>query len=257
MISVKNVSKEYKLSKKQQKEFGDRYKDINKIKAVDNISFECQTGRIYGLIGPNGAGKTTTLRMIATMLKPTFGTIDVAGFDTVIESQNVRKNIGFMTGQTALYDRLTPNEMVKYIADLNGMDKQQFRTAKEKIFETLQMNDFANRRIGKLSTGMKQKTSIARTIITDAPVFVFDEPTEGLDIMTSRAIIDLIRSAKDDGKTVIFSTHRMGEVKLLCDNIGIIHNGKMYYDGTLGSFENQMTKTSFEDEFVQLVGGTS
>ncbi len=255
MISVKNVSKEYKLSKKHQKEYGKEYRGINKIKAVDNISFECQTGRIYGLIGPNGAGKTTTLRMVATMLKPTSGTIEVFGFDTVKESQKVRQNIGFMTGQTALYDRLTPNEMVKYIADLNGMDKQQFKTAKEKIFESLNMNDFANRRIGKLSSGMKQKTSIARTIITNAPVLVFDEPTEGLDIMTSRTIIDLIRSAKDDGKTVIFSTHRMGEVKLLCDDIGIIHNGKMYFNGKLAEFEKQMTQTSFEDEFVYLVGG--
>ena len=227
------------------------------IKAVDDISFECQTGRIYGLLGPNGAGKTTTLRMIATMLKPTSGNIEVAGFDTVKGSQNVRKNIGFMTGQTALYDRLTPNEMVKYIADLNGMNKQQFNTAKRKIFDSLKMNDFANRRIGKLSTGMKQKTSIARTMITNASILVFDEPTEGLDIITSRAIIDLIRAAKNDGKTVIFSTHRMGEVKLLCDDIGIIHNGKMYFDGTLSKFEKQMTKDSFEDEFVHLVGGKS
>jgi len=257
MISVKNVSKEYKLSKKQQKELGNKYRGVNKIMAVDDISFECQKGWIYGLIGPNGAGKTTTLRMIATMLKPTSGTIAVNGFDTNKESQNVRKNIGFMTGQTALYDRLTPNEMVKYIADLNGMNKQQFNTAKEKIFESLKMNDFANRRIGKLSTGMKQKTSIARTMITDAPVLVFDEPTEGLDIMTSRAIIDLIRAAKNDGKTVIFSTHRIGEVKLLCDDIGIIHNGKMYFDGTLSKFEKQMTKDSFEDEFVHLVRGKS
>jgi sodium transport system ATP-binding protein len=257
MISVKNVSKEYKLSRKQQKEYGKEYRGINKIIAVDNVSFECQSGRIYGLIGPNGAGKTTILRMIATMLKPSSGSIEVCGFGTVKESQKVRKNIGFMTGQTALYDRLTPNEMVKYIADLNGMDKRQFKTAKEKIFDSLKINDFANRRIGKLSTGMKQKTSIARTIITNAPVLVFDEPTEGLDIMTSRAIIDLIRSAKDDRKTVIFSTHRMGEVKLLCDDIGIIHNGKMYFNGTLSAFESQMTKPSFEDEFIHLVGWIS
>ncbi len=257
MINVKNVSKEYSLSKKQQKELGTKYQHEKVMKAVDNISFECKTGRIYGLIGPNGAGKTTTLRMIATMLKPSSGQIEVGGFDTVKEAQKVRKNIGFMTGQTALYDRLTPNEMVKYIADLNGMDKQDFKTAKGKIFDSLKINEFANRRIGKLSTGMKQKTSIARTIITNAPVFVFDEPTEGLDIMTSRAIIDLIRSAKNEGKTVIFSTHRMGEVKLLCDDIGIIHNGRLYFNGTLDSFEQQMTKSSFEDEFVHLVGGAS
>ena len=257
MISLKNVSKEYNLSKKQQKELGDKYKNVNVMKAVNDISFECKKGRIYGLIGPNGAGKTTTLRLIATMLKPTSGSIEVSGFDTVKDAQKVRKNIGFMTGQTALYDRLTPNEMVKYIAELNGMDKKLFNKTKEKIFDSLKIADFANRRIGKLSTGMKQKTSIARTLITDAQVFVFDEPTEGLDIMTSRAIIDLIRSAKNAGKTVIFSTHRMGEVKLLCDDIGIIHNGRMYFNGTLAAFEKQMTKSSFEDEFVHLVGGTA
>lgn len=257
MISIKNISKEYKLSKKQQKKFGSKYQGESKIKAVDDISFECEQGRIYGLIGPNGAGKTTTLRLIATMLKPTSGSITVNGFDTVKNGQKVRQNIGFMTGQTALYDRLTPNEMVKYIADLNGVDPQVFKNNKEKIFNSLKINKFANRRIGKLSTGMKQKTSIARTIITDAPVLVFDEPTTGLDIMTSRAIIELIRNAKSNGKTVILSTHRMDEVKLLCDDIGIIHNGKLFFDGTLESFEKQMTKSSFEDEFIRLVGGAS
>jgi len=252
MIIVKKISKEYKLSKKQRKEFS---KNISTIKAVDNVTFECQPGRIYGLIGPNGAGKTTILRMIATMLKPSYGTIEVAGFNAVTHGEEVRKKIGFMTGQTALYDRLTPIEMVNYIADLNGMNKSQFQSSQEKIFEVLQINEFANRRIGKLSTGMKQKTSIARTIITDAEVLIFDEPTEGLDIMTSRAIIELICNSKKEKKTVIFSTHRMGEVKLLCDDIGLIHNGKLFYNGTLSAFEQQMTKSSFEDEFVYLVGG--
>ncbi|NOZ03910.1 MAG: ATP-binding cassette domain-containing protein, partial [FCB group bacterium] len=150
--------------------------------------------------------------------------------------------------------RLTPNEMVKYIADLYGMDSKWFKERKEKIFDLLGMNEFANRRIARLSTGMKQKTSIARTIIHDSPVMVFDEPTSGLDVMTARAIIDLIRSCRDEGKTVIFSTHRMGEVKLLCDDIAIIHRGKLYFNGTLAEFEAQMTRDSYEDEFIHLVG---
>jgi sodium transport system ATP-binding protein len=159
-----------------------------------------------------------------------------------------------MTGQTALYDRLTPNEMVKYIADLHDMDPDRFEERREKLFTLLGMHEFANRRIGRLSSGMKQKTSIARTIIHDPDVMVFDEPTSGLDVMTSRAIIDLIRSCKDEGKTVLFSTHRMGEVNLLCDDIAIIHKGKLYFNSTLEEFESQMTQPTFEDEFIHLVG---
>ncbi|MCH8952884.1 MAG: ATP-binding cassette domain-containing protein [Proteobacteria bacterium] len=222
--------------------------------AVDGLSFTVGAGEIFGLIGPNGAGKTTTLRMIATMLKPSSGSISVAGYDTRLEPQKVRENIGFMTGQTALYDRLTPTEMVRYMGQLHGMDEASIRQRREEIFELLGISDFADRRIGRLSSGMKQKTSIARTIIHDSDVMVFDEPTEGLDVMTSRAIVDLIRSCRDDGKTVIFSTHRMGEVKLLCDDIAIIHDGRLFYCGSRTEFEAQMTHDSYEDEFIHLVG---
>ena len=182
MIKVENVTKEFPLSRKQRKELGDEYKTTKKICAVDNISFECKPGRIFGLLGPNGAGKTTTLRMIATMLKPSSGSIDVSGYDTVDQGQNVREQIGFMTGQTALYDRLTPTEMVKYIADLYGMKKEDFSKRKDYLFDALDMNSFSDRRISRLSTGMKQKTSIARTMIHDPSVMVFDEPTSGLDV---------------------------------------------------------------------------
>ena len=164
---------------------GDDFKNTTTLRAVDDISFECKPGRIVGLLGPNGAGKTTTLRMIATMLKPTSGSIMVSNYDTVTEGQAVRGEIGFMTGQTALYDRLTPTEMVKYIADLHGMDDKSFQKRKDKIFSMLDMNSFADRRIARLSTGMKQKTSIARTIIHNPAVMIFDEPTSGLDVMTS------------------------------------------------------------------------
>ena len=250
MIQVKNLSKEFKLSKKKRKEMGDEFKNVKIFKAVDNISFECSPGKIFGLIGPNGAGKTTTLRMIATMLKPTEGTISISGYDTVENGQEARKQIGFMTGQTALYDRLTPTEMVKYISDLHGMDAREFEKRKNELFSSLDMHSFADRRIGQLSTGMKQKTSIVRTIIHDPPVLIFDEPTSGLDIMTSRAIMDLIRKCKDDGKTVIFSTHRMGEINQVCDDIAIIFSGKLYCNDPLEKFKNEMTKDKFEDEFI-------
>ena len=250
----KNLIKDFTLNKKQRKEMGDKYKNTKILRAVDDVSFKCQPGRIYGLLGPNGAGKTTTLRMIATMLKPTSGSITVAGYDSVSKGQKVRSQIGFMTGQTALYDRLTPTEMAKYIADLHGMDNKKFNERKKHLFNILDMNSFADRRIGRLSTGMKQKTSIARTIIHDPQVMVFDEPTSGLDVMTSRAIVDLIRSCKEEGKTVIFSTHRMGEVNQLCDDIAIIYKGKLFYNSSLDQFKSEMTKSTFEEEFIYRVG---
>jgi len=254
MIKVKSVTKEFSLSRKQRKELGDQYKKIKKVCAVDNISFECHPGRIFGLLGPNGAGKTTALRMIATMLKPSSGSISVSGYDSVDEGQKVREQIGFMTGQTALYDRLTPTEMVKYIADLYGMDKQNFNKRKKYLFDALDMNSFSDQRISQLSTGMKQKTSIARTMIHDPSVMVFDEPTSGLDVMTSRAIMDLIRDCREEGKTVIFSSHRMGEVNQLCDDISIIYNGKLFFNDTMDKFKSEMTKSTFEEEFIFRVG---
>ena len=254
MIKVENITKEFPLSRKQRKELGDEFKNVKLICAVDNISFECEPGRIFGLLGPNGAGKTTTLRMIATMLKPSSGSISVSGYDSVDEGQKVREQIGFMTGQTALYDRLTPTEMVKYIADLHGMKKEEFIKRKDYLFDALDMNSFADRRISRLSTGMKQKTSIARTMIHNPSVMVFDEPTSGLDVMTSRAIMDLIRDCREESKTVIFSSHRMGEVNQLCDDISIIYKGKLFFNDTLDKFKSEMTKSTFEEEFIYRVG---
>ena len=250
MIEIKSLSKAFRLTKQHRRELGKSFKDKKTIQAVNDISFTCKPGQIFGLIGPNGAGKTTTLRMVATMLKPTKGSIIVCGYDTVHHNQQVRKQIGFMTGQTALYDRLTPNEMVQYMAELHGMNKEKFLKRREKLFDILDMHDFSNRRIARLSTGMKQKTSIARTIIHDPEVMVFDEPTSGLDVMSSRAIMNLIRSCKDDGKTVLFSTHRMGEINQVCDDLAIIYKGKLFFNGSLEQFKSEMTQPSFEDEFV-------
>lgn len=250
MIEIKSLSKAFRLTKQHRRELGKSFKDKKTIQAVNDISFTCKPGQIFGLIGPNGAGKTTTLRMVATMLKPTKGSIIVCGYDTVHHNQQVRKQIGFMTGQTALYDRLTPNEMVQYMAELHGMNKEKFLKRREKLFDILDMHDFSNRRIARLSTGMKQKTSIARTIIHDPEVMVFDEPTSGLDVMSSRAIMNLIRSCRDDGKTVLFSTHRMGEINQVCDDLAIIYKGKLFFNGSLEQFKSEMTQPTFEDEFV-------
>ena len=252
MVIVKNLTKTFKLSRQQKREMGAGFLG-NTVDAVRDISFTCQPGRIFALLGPNGAGKTTTLRMIATMLKPTTGTISVAGCDTVKQSQDVRSHLGFLTGNTGLYDRLTPNEMVKYFADLHGLDKATYQTQRDHLFGLLDMNEFANRRIGKLSTGMRQKVSIARTIIHNPDVIVFDEPTNGLDVVTSRNIVRIIRDCKEAGKTVIFSTHRMGEVNQLSDDLAIIHKGALCYNGPFEIFQNQMQTPTLEDEFIRII----
>ncbi len=252
MVIAKNIVKTFKLSRQQKREMGDGFQG-NTIDAVCDISFTCHPGRVFALLGPNGAGKTTTLRMIATMLKPSSGSISVAAYDTVTQSQAVRENLGFLTGNTGLYNRLTPNEMVRYFADLHGMNSADYNTRRDHLFALLDMEAFANRRIGKLSTGMKQKVSIVRTIIHDPDVIVFDEPTAGLDVVTSRNIVHLIRDCRDAGKTVIFSTHRMGEVSLLSNDLAIIHKGQLQFNGTFEDFQNQMQTSTLEDEFIRIV----
>ncbi|NOZ08743.1 MAG: ATP-binding cassette domain-containing protein [FCB group bacterium] len=251
MIEVRNVSKIFKLSRKQRKEMGGNFQG-NSLSAVDDITFTCTPGRIFGLIGPNGAGKTTTLRMIATMLTPTKGEIIVGNYNTRKDPRKIRQQLGFLSGNTGLYDRLTAEEMVKYYADLYGMDARAYRKRRDELFDTLGMEEFASRRIAKLSTGMKQKVSIARTIVHDPEIVIFDEPTSGLDVMTSKSIIQLIRSCRERGNTVIFSTHRMGELRLLCDDLAIIHKGKLYFNGTYQQFEDQQQAATLEDEFIRL-----
>lgn len=253
MIRVENLTKTFKVNRKMRKELGDVAAN-GRVTAVDQVSFECQPGRVFGLLGPNGAGKTTALRMIATMLKPTSGRFFVDGVDGVADPRTVRSRIGFMTGNTGLYDRLTANEMVKYFADLHGMDNASFEMRRDELYDRLDMHGFAQQRVAQLSTGMKQKVSIARTIIHDPDVVVFDEPTSGLDVMTSRRIVELIRTCRTEGKTVLFSTHIMGEVQALCDDIAIIHRGQLFFNGTKSAFEQQMTKSTYEDEFIHLVG---
>jgi sodium transport system ATP-binding protein len=252
MIEVDNIHKRFRLSRRQKREMGRDYAGST-VDAVAGVSFVCRPGRIFSLLGPNGAGKTTTLRMISTMLKPTSGSIEVQGFDVSREPEKVRASLGFLTGSTKLYHRLTANELVKYYADLHGVDRTTFERRKEEIFTLLDMHSFANQRIAKLSTGMQQKISIARTTIHDPSVLVFDEATAGLDVVASRGIVELIRRAKDRGKTVLFSTHRMGEVSQLSDDLAIIHKGMLLYNGTYDDFTKGMQSESLEDEFIRIV----
>jgi sodium transport system ATP-binding protein len=251
MIEIQNLEKTFSLTKKQRKELGKEFKNTT-VTAVQNVSFTCKPGRIFTLLGPNGAGKTTTLRMIATILKPTSGNITVAGFNAVTQGVEVRKRLGFLTGATGLYDRLTPHETIDYFGKLNGMNSTTLQHRKNELFSLLGIHDFAHRRVGKFSTGMKQKVSIARTMIHDPEIIVFDEPTSGLDVIAAKGIIDLIRNCKKQGKTIIFSTHIMSEVNMLSDDLAIMHRGGLIYNGLFSEFKEQMREATLEDEFIRL-----
>jgi sodium transport system ATP-binding protein len=252
MIVVENLTKSFRLTKEQKKEKVAHARG-NTVDAVADVSFSCKPGRIFSLLGPNGAGKTTALRLIATMLRPSSGRITVAGFDSVKEAGQVRQHIGFLTGSTGLYERLTPTEMIDYYGRLHRMEPALLQKRKKDLFQLLGIDEFAGRRIGKLSSGMKQKVSIARTMIHDPQVLVFDEPTVGLDVITAKSILQLIRQCRTDGKTVIFSTHIMGEVSLLSDDLAIIHRGRLLYNGTYDAFMREMKAKSLEDEFIRRV----
>lgn len=250
MIHIEQLRKEFDLSKQQQKELAT---DQKIAVAVDGISFTCTPGKIFSLLGPNGAGKTTTMRMISTLYKPTSGKIEIAGIDAVKYPAEARKKIGFLTGSTGLYSRLTPVEIVDYFASLYGVSNNELSERKKYLFDLLNMNEFLNKRIGKLSTGMKQKVSICRTMIHDPEVVVFDEPTSGLDVITAENIIKLIKDCKSQGKTVIFSSHIMSEVDLLCDELAIIHKGKIVHSGTMEDFRATMQTENLTAEFIRII----
>ena len=250
MIKVEGLYKEFSLTKKQQQENGTTDKVYT---AVNNVSFECKPGRIFSLLGPNGAGKTTTLRMISTMVVPTRGHIEICGIDIAKQPNEARKRIGFLTGATGLYERLTPDEVLKYFADLNDVPKPAFEERKNHFYNLLGMHDFKSKKIGQLSTGMKQKVSIARTMIHNPDVVVFDEPTSGLDVITAENIITLIRDCKTQGKTVIFSSHIMTEVDLLCDDLAIISKGRVIYSDSMDNFRTQMKAETLTGEFIRIV----
>ena len=243
MIEARSLSKRFHDKKRGQ------------ICAVENVSFICRPGSIYGLLGANGAGKTTTLRMLATILEPTDGTALVFGHDIVEHPEKVRSSVGFLSTATALYPRLTAQEMVEYFGRLNGLDEATLKKRIDDIFNRLDMNSFRDRRCDKLSTGMKQKTSIARTLVHDPPVMIFDEPTLGLDIMAARTIVGFIRECRQVGKTVILSTHVMSEVEKLCDVIGVIHNGSLLAEGTPAQLRERYQEKDLEEIFVKIVTG--
>ncbi|MGV3618308.1 MAG: ABC transporter ATP-binding protein [Fimbriimonas sp.] len=235
-----------------QKHFRDPKQGVKK--AVDGVSFEAHPGRIFGLLGVNGAGKTTTLRVLSTVLKPTSGTAEVAGYDVMRDPAKVRASIGFMSTSTALYGRLTAREVIAYFGGLYGLEGARLKERLDYVTEKLKLHEFADRLCDKLSTGQKQRVNIARTILHDPPVLFFDEPTAGLDVVMSQTVMEFIEEARDIGKAVIFSTHIMSEVERLCDDVVVIHDGVVRGQGTVAELKAQTGAASLERAFLDLVG---
>ncbi len=235
------------------KTFRDKKRGL--VKAVSNVSLTCEPGRIFGLLGANGAGKTTTLRMLATLLEPTQGTATIAGYNIRDNPQEVRRNIGFLSGSTALYGRLTAREMIQYFGKLNGMGGPELTRRIDELVERLEIGEFQNGRCDKLSTGQKQRVSIARSIVHSPSVMVFDEPTSGLDVMTSQTIMEFIEQCRSESLTVVFSTHIMSEVERLCDHVAIVHKGIIAAEGSVEELHAQTGEASIEKAFLKIVNG--
>ena len=223
------------------------------VRAVQSITFDCAYGEIVGLLGPNGAGKTTTLRMLATILKPTSGTATVAGFDIQEQSLDVRKRLGFLTGSTGLYGRLTPVEIFRFFGALHKMPVDLIEERTKHLLRLFEMESFQNSHCDKLSTGQKQRVNLARTILHDPPVIILDEPTAGLDIISSKTILDFIHVSKTEGKSILFSTHYMTEAELLCDRVAIIHEGEILAFDTIPALQTLTGASSLVNVFFHLV----
>jgi sodium transport system ATP-binding protein len=223
------------------------------VSAVADVSFDCRPGEIFGLLGPNGAGKTTTLRILSTVLKPSGGRAVVAGHDVAQNAFAVRENIGYMSASTGIYDRMTAWELVEYFGRLYRLSPERLRERMEAVFDWLQMNDFRDTLGSKMSTGMKQKVSIARTVVHDPPVLIFDEPTSGLDVLVVRAVLQKIAELRDQGKTIIFSTHSMHEVEKLCSRVAVIYKGRVQADGEPNRLLEEFDQPNLEELFFHLV----
>lgn len=249
MIEINNLTKIYKLSKKQMQE---QKTKKNMKKAADHISLTAKPGQIYGLLGPNGAGKTTTLRCVATLLKPTEGDVKVCGYDTVKEGEKVRDNIAFLTNEIKLDPHFSPKYMFQFFGHLHGMSDTEINERREKLFKYFGITEFQDKKIEELSTGMKQKAAIAVSLVHDPKVVIFDEPTNGLDIVTARSVTDYLKVLRDEGKLVIISTHILSDAEKLCDNIGIIIKGKKVIEGTLQEILTKTNSKDLEDAFFEL-----
>ncbi len=223
-------------------------------RAVDNVSFSVEPGRIFGLLGPNGAGKTTTLRMLAGLLTPTSGTARLGGYDVRTQRLEAKRSLGYLTASTGLYQRLSPRELLRYFGELIGMDRAAIEKRMSYLIEWLGIADFVNLRCGGLSTGQKQRVNIARALMGDPPILVMDEPTLGLDVLTNRVVLDFIRAEGARGKAIIMSTHYLDEAETLCDEFGLIHEGGLVGHGDLAGLRRKAGRQRLSEIFLALCG---
>lgn len=249
MVEIQDLTKIYKLSRHQMAKLKTR--ESTKM-AVSHVSFTANEGEIFCLLGPNGAGKTTTLRCIATLLDPTDGTVTVEGYDTMTQGQQVRANIAFLTNEVKLDPNFTPRYLFMFFGKLRGMTEKQIKARQEELFTYFGITEFADKKIQDLSTGMKQKASIAVSLIHDPKVVIFDEPTNGLDIITARAVTDYLKMLKEQGKIVIVSTHIMSEAEKLADRMAMIINGQCVFCGSLPEVLEQTQTEDLEDAFFHM-----
>ena len=229
-------------------------KSFKQVQAVKSVSFQAEDGRITALLGPNGAGKSTTLRVLATVIAADQGTASVDGVDVATSPMEVRQRIGVLPHSSGLYGRLTARENIAYYGQLQGLDKTQLKTRIDTLIDQLDMSDFAERRTDGFSQGQKIKVALARALVHDPQNVILDEPTNGLDVMATRALREIIQSLKDAGKCVLFSSHIMQEVDALCDDVVVIGQGEVKFDGTIRALREQAGTQDLEDAFVQLAG---
>ncbi|MGG4455742.1 ATP-binding cassette domain-containing protein [Brevibacillus porteri] len=240
MIEVKEVSKRFK-----------------EIAAVQHVSFRVEAGEVYGLLGENGAGKTTTMRMMATVLTPTEGDIEISGFSVRQQPLEVRRRIGILFGgDVGLYSRLTARENIAYFGRLYGLEQARLEERIHSLSRLLEMDDFIDRRVGAFSRGMKQKVAIARTLVHDPDVILLDEPTTGLDVTAATIFRRMVRKLQEEGKTILFSSHNMGEINKLCKRVALMHKGKLRFAGGLDALREQFGTEDLDDIFMAVVEGS-
>ena len=247
-LVVENIKKTFKLTKKQMQL--NKTKDPIKV-AIHNLSFKAYSGEIYGLLGSNGAGKTTTLRCISTLIKPDEGKITINNID-ISNQKEIKKNIGFLTSELKLEETFTPSYLFEYFARFYEMSNEDIIARKKELFDIFEINDFSEIKIADLSTGMKQKVSIAISILHNPSVIIFDEPTNGLDVVTARLVKDFLIQQKNEGKTVVISTHIMSLVEQLCDRVGIIIDGEIKVSDTLENVKKLHPSFDLEEVFFEL-----
>ena len=246
ILDVQGLRKTFRLSAKQQKI--ERTKQKVKV-AVDHLSFAARRGEIFGLLGPNGAGKTTTLRMLATLIKPDEGDALVDGASIVTEPERVRARLGFLTSELKLEDFFTPNDLYDFFSDLHQVPDEVRKSRKTELFSRFGIDQFAEVKVADLSTGMKQKVSLVISIVHDPDIIIFDEPTNGLDVITAKVVTDFLQELRAQGKTILVSTHIFSLVEKLCDRVGVIIDGSMALCGTL---DEVCRGKSLEDRFFDL-----